>query len=211
MSIFNNPILVTLSDSDPFVQLQTYDEKHGQSQRFYLTKSTFENLLGDDTEVNFTECDLLNYCTVAHVDNSIRFSVCWLHGNYADDVCGYRQTFFVPVDKIAAVLNGKRVKHLSHQPVHQETANIFFTKTAHADIAAAKNNKLKFHAIRRVFRDNFNYGRNEHLVIQRDEFVHGFYFFSTISQYEGGIALHEAEVKGKDGKPHRKVFYGIHT
>jgi len=211
MNIFNNPILVTLSDSDPFVLLQTYDEKHGKSQRFYLTKRILHSQLDDGAEGSFIEADLLNYCSVTRIDNSIRFTVCWLHGNYADDVSGYRQTLFVPVDKVVRALDGERVKHLSYQPVHLEKADIFFTKTAHAAIAAAKADKLKLHALKRVFRDNFCYGRNEHLVVQQDEWVKGFYFFSTVSKYEGGIALHDTEVQGKDGKPHQKLYYGLHT
>ncbi len=211
MSIFNNPILVTLFGSDPFLQLQTYDEKHGQSQRFYLTKGALQGQLDDDAEGSFVETDLLNYCTITRIGTSIRFNVCWLHGNYDDDVAGYRQTFFIPVDKVAKALNGERVKHLSYQPVHLEKAEIFFTQTAHAAIAATRVDKLRLHALKRVFRDNFNFSRNERLVVQRDEFVHGFYFFSTVSRYEGGICLHNTEVKGKNGKPYLKLYFGLHT
>lgn len=211
MSIFNNPILVTLSDSEPFLQLQTYDEKHGQSQRFYLTKGALQGQFDDGAEGSFVETDLLNYCTITRIGNNIRFNVCWLHGNYDDDVAGYRQTFFIPVDKVAKALNGERVKHLSYQPVYQEKADIFFTQTAHAAIAATRVDKLKLHAIRRFFRDNFSFGNDEHLVVQKDEWVNGFYFFSTISKYEGGIALHCSEIQGKDGKLYQKLFYGLHT
>lgn len=208
-NIFENTILVTLSLSEPFVCIRTYDEKHGRSQRFFINKSTLLEQLGADAEGNSTEADLLNFCTVSRIGTSIRFNMFWLHGSYNDDVCGYQQTFFVPADKVSKALAGERVKYLSHVPACQPKADIFFTRTAHAVIAEA--DKLKRHAIRRFFRDNLNYGRNEHLVIQRDEFVNGFYFFSTVSCYEGGIALHTTEVKGKDGKPHVKVFYGLHT
>ena len=209
MCIYPDAISVTLSDSDPFVSLTTYDQKHGKSQRFLLSKNTLMNQLGDDAEGSITEVDLLNVCTIAHAGNSIRFKMLWLHGNYDNDVCGYQQTFFVPVDKVIQALAGQTVKHLSYSPVHREKADIFFTQTAHKAIAEA--NKLKRHAIRRFFRDNFDYGRDEKLVVQQDTWVNGFFFFSTVSRYEGGIALHQTEVKGKDGKPHNKVFYGLHT
>ena len=209
MGIYPNTILVTLLDSDPFISLQTYDQKHGQSQRFFLSKETLMNQLGDDAEGNFTECDLLNICSVARVGSSIRFKVIWLHGNYDDDVHGYQQTFFVPVAKLSKVIAGEKIKHLSYVPVCQEKADIFFTQTAHKAIAEA--NKLIRHALRRFLRDNFNYGKNEHLVIQRDEWIRGFYFFSTVSKYEGGVVLHDTEVKGKDGKPYLKLYFGLHT
>ena len=209
MNIFDNPVLVTLSDSDPFVTIQTYDSKHGQSQRFYLHKQTLLRQLGDDAEGNDTEADLLNYCTVARAKDSIRFQMTWLHGNYNDDVHGYRQTFFLPFDKVEKALAGERVKHLSHYPIRQEKADIWFTEPAQK--AIAEMDKLKKHAIRRFIRDNFNYGHEEKLIVQTDNWISGFYFFSTVSRYEGGIVLHETEVIGKDGKLHRKVFYGLHT
>lgn len=209
MNIFDNPVLVTLSDSEPFVTIQTYDSKHGQSQRFYLHKQTLLRQLGDDAEGNDTEADLLNFCTVARAKDSIRFQLVWLHGNHNDDVYGYQQTVFVPVDKVYKVLSGEKVKQLSHYPVHQEKATIWLSQPAH--MAIADMDKLKKHAIRRFFRDGFCYGRNEKLLIQRDVTIGGFYFYSVISKYEGGIVSHESEIIGKDGKPHRKVFYGLHT
>jgi len=209
MNIFDNPVLVTLSDSEPFVTLQTNDTKHGQSQRFYLHKQTLLRQLGDDAEGNDTEADLLNFCTVARAKDSIRFQLVWLHGNCNDDVHGYRQTFFLPIDKVEKALAGERVKHLSHYPIRQEKAEIWFTEPAQKAIIAM--DKLKRHAIRRFIRDNFCYGREEKLVVQTDSWVGGFYFFSTVSKFEGGIVPHETEVIGKDGKPHRKVYFGLHT
>ena len=209
MSIYLNAILVTLSLSEPFVCIRTYDEKHGRSQRFFINKSTLLNQLGDDAEGNSTEADILNFCTIARIGTSIRFNMFWLHGSYNDDICGYRQTFVVPVDKVSRVLAGEKVKHLSHIPACQPKADVFFTQTAHRAIAAL--DKLKRHALRKFLRDNFCYGRDEHLVIQQDEWVNGFYFFSTTSRYEGGIVPHETTVMGKDGKQHVKAFYGLHT
>lgn len=209
MSIFENPVLVTLSGSDPFVSLQTFDEKHGKSQHFYLHKQTLINQLGDDADGNDTEADLLNFCTVARAKDSVRFQLVWLHGNRNDDVHGYQQTVFVPVDKVHKALSGERVKNLSHYPAHQEKANIWLSQPAHMVIA--EMDKLKKHAIRRFFRDNFNYSRKEKLLIQRDVTIGGFYFYSVISKYEGGIVPHVTEVIGKDGKLHTKLFFGLHT
>ena len=208
MSIFHDPIIVTLSNTDPLVSLQTFDPKHGWSQRFYLTVEALTKQLTDTVEGSITETDLLNVCTVARIDNNIRFRLLWLNGVY-DELHGYQQTVCIPVYKVNTVLAGGRIKHLSHSPIYKDKADIFFTKTAHEAIAEA--DKLKRHAIRRFFRDNFNYGREEHLVVQRDEWVQGFYFFSTVSRYEGGIVAHETKVKGKDGKLHLKLYYGLHT
>ena len=117
MNIFNNPVLITLSDSDPFVTIHTYDEKHGHSQHFYLRKQTLQGQLGENAEGVVTEADLLNYCTVTRSGDKIRFTFCWLHGNYDDDVCGYQQTVFLPINKVLKVFAGEKVKHLSYSPV----------------------------------------------------------------------------------------------
>ena len=209
MSIFINPVLITLTDSDPFINLQTYDEKHGHSQHFYLRKEILQGQLGENAEGVVTEADLLNYCTVTRSDDNIRFTFCWLHGNYDNEVSGYQQTVFLPISKVVKVLAGEKVKHLSHSPVYRDKADLYITTPAHKVIADM--DKLKRHALRKFFRDNFNYGRKEHLVVQSDIWVDGFFFFSTTSKYEGGVVPHKTEVIGKDGKPHCKVFYGLHT
>ena len=209
MSIFSNPIIVTLSDTEPLVSLQTYDAKHGWSQRFYLTKEALHSQLSDGVEHSVTETDLMNISTVSRISNSICFRMFWLHGNYDDDIVGYQQTFTVPVDKVEKVMAGGMIKYLSYTPICKGTADIFFTKTAHE--AIAEMDKLKRHALRRFLRDNFNYGRDEHLVVQKDEWINGFCFFSATNRYEGGIVLHDTKIKGKDGKPYPKLYFGLHT
>lgn len=206
MSIFNDPVFVTMSCNDPLVYLQTYDPKHSWSQRFYLTKEALCSQL-DDAGSSVTECDLLNVCNVARVNSGIRFRMYWLQGH--DELHGYQQTFTVPFEVVKALLNGRCVRYLSYTRIYRSKADIYLTPSS--QIAIAKADKLKRHALRKFFRDNFDYGKDEKLVIQRDEFVNGFYFFSTVSRYEGGIVLHDTVVRGKDGKPHRKLYFGLHT
>lgn len=211
MNIFNDPIMITLRDSDPFVSVVTFDPMHGKSQNFYLTKASLLNSLGDHAEGSITEGDLLNYCSVSHSGNNVRFKVSWLHNAPDNGLCGYQQTFLIPVDLVVKVLAGETVKYLSVSPRYREKAHIFFTKTAREVIAAASQDKLKRHALRKFLRDHFNYGKEERLVVMEDKWINGFYFFSSVSKYEGGIALHETEITGRDGKKHRKVYFGLHT
>ena len=206
MSIFKDPIIVTLSCNDPLVSLQTYDPKHGWSQRFYLTKQALCSQL-DNAESSVTECDLLNVCNVASINNGIRFRVYWLQGY--DELHGYQQTFTAPFEVIRALLDGHHVRYLSYSSTYRAKANIYLTSTAQK--AIAKANKLKRHALCKFLRDNFDYGRDEKLVVQEDTWIHGFYFFSAVSRYEGGIVPHETEVIGKDGKQYQKLYYCLHT
>lgn len=208
MNIFNNPILVTLSSSGFFVALKTYDQIHGRSQRFLLSKDTLYDQLGEHAESNAIEKDLHNFCDVAHARDGIRFKLSWLR-NSGDELNGYQQRFIVPDDLVLKALAGETVKYMYYEPVYKDKAPLFLTKNAHEAIAGA--DKLKRHAIRRFFRDHFDYGDAEYLAIQSDPFIHGFYFHSMVSKYNGGISLHQTEVTGKDGKDYPKYYYGLHT
>ena len=81
MSIYQQPILVSLSDSNIFVMLQTYDPQHGRSQRFCLSRKTLANQLDHTAEGVTIESDLQNFCSVALVDTDMAFVVYWLHGS----------------------------------------------------------------------------------------------------------------------------------
>lgn len=208
MSIFQQPILVKLSDNNNFVMLQTYDPQNGRSERFYLSKRTLVDQLDHTAEGVTIESDLQNFCSVALVDTDMTFVVYWLHGS--GDVQGYKQSFSVPVSKISQVLSGSSVRHL-HAQGCQSKARLSFRPSAHEAIAGIAKDKLKRHALCRFFRDNLNYGQREKLVIERDTWVKGFYFWSSETPFEGGIVLHETTVMGKDKRPHRKLFYSVHT
>ena len=209
MNIFHDPVIITLSVNDPLVYIQTYDLEHSWSERFFLSKEALCSQLADDVENSVTECDLLNVCNVSRIGNDIRFRMFWLHGNYDDDLYGYQQTILIPVTVVSKALAGERIKYLSTCPRSKDKAQLFFTNTANEAIAA--QDKLTRHAFRQFLRDHLSYSREEKLVIQRDEFVNGFYFFSTVSQYNGGIVLHEDTVIGKDGKSYKKKYFGLHT
>lgn len=208
MNIFNTPILVTLSSSGLFVSIATYDQTHGCSQRFLLSTNTLYDLLEERTDGNVIENDLHNFCDVARVRDGIRFKVSWLRSN-GDELKGYQQWFIIPVDLVNKALDGKTVKYLYHEPMFKDKAPLSFTQSAYE--AIAKADKLKRHAIRKFFRDHFDYGNVEYFVIQRDEFIHGFYFRSMVSKFSGGIVLHQTEFTGKDGKQYPAIYYGLHT
>ena len=208
MNIFNNPILITLSNSGLFVAIVTYDQMHGRSQRFLLSKDILHDQLRDHDEGSSIERDLHNFCDVARARDGIRFRLSWLR-NCGNELKGYQQRFIVPIDLVSKALAGETIKYMYHEPVYKNKAPLSFTRSAHEAIAGA--DKLKRHAIRRFFRDHFDYGDVEYFTVQRDEFIHGFYFRSMVSKFNGGIALHRTEVTGKDGENHPKVYYGIHT
>ncbi len=208
MSIFQQPVLVNLSDSNNCVVLQTYDPKNGRSERFYLSKRTLAGQLDHTAEGVTIESDLQNFCSVALVGTDMTFVVYWLHGS--GDVQGYKQSFSVPASKITQVLSGGSVKYLHAQDCPSK-ARLSFRPSAYEAIAGVARDKLKRRALCRFFRDNLDYGQGEKLFIERDTWVRGFYFWSSETPFEGGIVLHETTVVGKDKRPHKKLFYSVHT
>ena len=208
MSIYQQPILIHLSDSNIFVMLQTYDPQNGRSQCFCLSRKTLVDQLDHTAEGVTIESDLQNFCSVALVDTDMTFVVYWLHGS--GKIQGYQQSFSVPVSKITQVLSGGSVRHL-HTQDGLSKARLSFQPSACEAIAGIAKDKLKRHALRRFFRDNLNYGQEEELLIERDTWVKGFYFWSPETSFDGGIVLHETTVIGKDNRPHRKLFYSVHT
>ena len=210
MSIFQNTILVTLSATESFISLCTFSRKFGRSQTFYLMKNPLMNIITGKTSSAYIEQDLLNFGRVESIDNDIHFSLFWLHSNAHDELSGYQQHITIPAGKMLDILAGETVKHLSYTAV-QGKAQLSFMPSANEAIADIAQDKLKRHALRKFFRDNMNYSNKEHLIIQRDSWINGFYFCSSVSRFEGGIALHTTEVTGKDGKKHCKVSYDIHT
>ena len=80
----------------------------------------------------------------------------------------------------------------------------------YADIMeAARKKNVSSDALRRFFRDHFNYGRDERLVIYPDSWANGFYF--QCDRLTGGIVRHEDVVKGRNGREYKKVYYAMHT
>ena len=209
MSIYMNPILIKLSDSDHFLMLQTYDASHGKSERFYLSKAALSSMIDDKRQSSIIENDLLNFCCCRRCADEIHFKLFWLKGSWSDDLNGYQQSFTVPISKIEAALCNVAIKHLCRS-ISNEKARISFSSSAHEAIAEIAQDKLKRHALRRFFRDNLNYGSKEHLTIHRDSWVDGFYF-QSMNSFDGGIVPHETQVIGRNGKAYCKVYYGIHT
>ena len=67
----NNKILVTLTPSDAFITLQTYDARHGKSQNFYIRKETLRDALASHSSA--VEADLSNFCYISPYPLAFRY------------------------------------------------------------------------------------------------------------------------------------------
>lgn len=210
MANFADCILVKLVPSEPyFVALTTFDIYHGKSMRFLLRKQDLENLVNDENANPVLDTDIGSYIQIMRHSAHLHFKLTLLSQDFRNDVTGYVHYFELPIDKINAVLNGRSIHHVEYDMQEKPKAQLAITESGHHQLRKYCQDKLTKHALKKFFRDHFNYGKDERLVIYPDSWVKGFYF--QCDRLNGGIVRHEDIVIGKNGREYRKVFYAVHT
>ena len=104
---------------------------------------------------------------------------------------------------------GCKVHHVEYVSDVKPKAKLAFSSESQVLLKEYCQDKLVRHALKRFFRDHFNYGSDEQLAIFPDRWVKGFYF--QCDSLSGGIVRHEDVVTGKDGREYKKIFYAVHT
>ena len=206
--MYPDAILVSLSLSERFLVIRTTDYAHGKSERFYASVDAFRCLLDKNTPVH--DFDLRNSLQ-AHwaSEKEIAFCFTWLHLiGPRNDVHGYQQRFLLPQDKLEAALNGDRVKLVLLEPEGNKRCPIVFTVSANEIVRRIVRNPLKKRALSKALRDHFRWQSGERVTLYRD--CREDFLFSTCT-IDGGLCLHQREVRGKDGMKHVAYEYTVHT
>ncbi len=212
MSNLSDLILVKLAPSEPdYVSITTFDNIHGRSLRFLVSRTNLIQLTALEQPDPVIDTDIGSYIQITRMRSNVHFKLTWLHTNSRNDVTGYIHTFSIPIEKVRAVVHGKAIAHLENRTDSKPKASLIFTDSGYNMLHRCCQDKLNRHALRKFFRDNFNYGRDERLIIYPDNWIKGFYFQAAKDSYEGGIVRHEETVSGKDGRKHKKIYYSIHT
>lgn len=212
MNSFTDRILINICPSgDDLIAISTYDILHGKSSRFMMMKNELSEILSSDSPTPILDTDLGNYIRVSRNRKEVHFKLTWLRNDFRNDVTGYVLDFDIPVEKLEKALSGRKVHHVEHLSDTQEKARLTFTDSGNVMLNKVCADKLTKHAIRRFFREHFNYGDQERLIIYPDNWIKGFYFQSAYSGYEGSIVRHEDIITGKNGREYRKIFYALHT
>lgn len=212
MSNLSDLILVRLTPAEPdFISIHTFDIVHGSSLRFLVYKKNLIQLTSLDQPDPIIDTDLGSYIQISRMRSYVHFKVTWLSTNSRNDVSGYIHSFDVPIEKVRAAVRGRYVMHLEKLNVDKGKASLVFTDSANCLLHRIGKDKLSRQALKKFFRDHFDYGREERLIIYPDNWIKGFYFQSSNDSYAGGIVRHEGTVIGKDGQEHKKVYYAVHT
>ena len=210
MANFAECTLVKLIPSEPdFVALTTFDIFHGRSTRFLISQQDLRALVNDENASPVLDTDIGSYIQITRHAMHLHFRLTLLHQDFRNNVTGYVHYFELPVSKINALLSGQSIHHVEYDREEKAKAQLTITESGHHQLRKYCQDKLTKHALRRFFRDHFNYGREERLVIYPDNWVKGFYF--QCDRLNGGIVRHEDVVTGKDGREHKRIFYAVHT
>ncbi len=210
MSNFAECTLVKIVPSEPyFAALTTYDINHGRSSRFLLRLNDLATLVTDENANPVLDTDIGSYIEITRRSMHLHFKLTLLHQDYRNNVTGYVQCFELPICKVFDLLCSKSIHHVHYERDGREKAQMSITESGHQQIRSLCRNKLTKHALRRFFRDNFNYGSDELVMIYPDTWVNGFYFQGD--WITGGIVRHEDIITGKNGREYKKVFFAVHT
>ena len=212
MSNLSELILVKMAPSEPdFVSISIFDIIHGRSLRFLVTKTNLIQLTALDQPDPVIDTDIGSYIQISRMRSTVHFKLTWLHMDSRNEVTGYIHSFSIPIEKVREVVRGQSITHLEKLTDRKPKASLIFTDSGYNMVRRSCQDKLNRHALKKFFRDNFNYGREERLIIYPDNWIRGFYFQSCNDSYAGGIVRHEGTVTGRDGQEHKKVYYAVHT
>ena len=203
MSIsYASSVRITFVPDGSFISLTTYSRRHGKSQRFLLSKANVTAFL-DGTVPELYDADLNNFLHGSYANaETIHLRITWLTGS--EHLTGYWESFDLPVKLLVAAVNNQPVKYLVNNAVTQCP----ITLAASAQKMIHNLNQVERRALSKALRDNWYWRYPEDLTLYAD-WNDSFYFHTeTIC---GGLCRHTDTVRGKDGKPHNRIRYSVHT
>ncbi len=191
--------------------LSTFEPRRGHSGTFYINAFKFGNWLNESTSASsaFLDSDL-NSSLRAYRDseNRVHFIVSWIRVSSNDDVTGYVQRFDLSLVFIKAVLiTGDPGKTIVSINQYTQKAEITITPSAHCMVRRVAKDKLTRRALSKAMAKSF-FWKDSHVTLYAD--MNRSFFFRD-EKICGGLVLHSSTIIGKDGKPHEKFEYSIHT
>lgn len=203
---FGHHALVTLESNGDFITLRTLDAQHGRSHRMFMDSDRLYRWLEEDDGSSFMDYDCGSFMVMHRRNQTVHLHQTWAESDWKHDVRGYTQDFELPVDDLlAVVVAGIKTRRLAALESHRGQAVLTITNGAHRQIR--KLDRTHRRAVSKALRDGFAW-KDSHVCLYADWDKD----FSFVDQrISGGLCLHECHVIGKDGKPHRKLHYQIHT
>ena len=202
--------LASVSCGD-LLALTTYEARRGHSNTFYINGFRFGTWLNESTPGSAPYLDSdLNAFLKAYRDSEdrVHFIVSWIRVNGNDDATGFIQRFDLTLVFIKGVMiteqDGKTLTAIQQDPVK---ASITLTPSAHCMVRRLAKDKLTRRALSKAMAKCF-FWKNSHVTLYAD--VNRSFLFRD-ERICGGLILHSTTITGRDGKPHEKLEFSIHT
>lgn len=204
---FGHHAIVTIAACDNFITLRTFDAQHGRSTRMFIRANALYDWVETPANATFIDYDCGSFAVMHRKDaQTVHWHQTWVQPDGQNGIHGYTQDFDISVDDLLAALVAefgvKRLVDISSRP---RQAEITITNGAHRQIKVL--DKLHRRALSKAMRDGFHW-RDSHVCLYADW---GKDFSFVDQRMNGGLCLHETHIIGKDGIPHRKLHYQVHT
>ncbi len=191
--------------------VKTFEPRRGQSGSFYINALRFGGWLNESMPggPSFLDADLNSFLKAYRdTEDRVHFIISWIRVSSKDDATGFVQRFDLPLLFIKSVLlTGDPGKILV--TINQDTpkADITLSPSAHCMVRRVSRDKLSRRALSKAMARSF-FWKNSHITLYAD--MNRSFFFRD-EKICGGLVLHSSTITGKDGLPHEKLEYSIHT
>lgn len=209
MSSLNSMLVTLMPYSQNCLSLKTYTPQEGK-QRFLVLREHLINVLGEG-HPSCIDSDLYSFLALSANGGKVHFRLTLLKADgWRNAVSGCLQTFDLSFEDVQAALDGKTVRHVFSQDEEQSSATVCFSESGNRRVRELCADPASKRALLRFLRDRFRYGRDEFVTIFADPWSKDF-LFSTSTGLNGGLVLHSNSVRGRDGKTHTCLEFGLHT
>lgn len=203
---FGRHVIVTLENSGNCITLRTLDALHGRSCRMFMDSDALYRWLEQSDDSSFMDYDCGSFVVMHRRNEIVHVHQTWVQPDDRNGIRGYTQDFELLVDDLmAAVVANIRIRKLAKLGSNSGLSSVTITDGAHRQVR--KLDQLHRRALSKGLRDTFRWN-GFHVCLYAD-WDKDFGFVDQ--RVTGGLCLHETHVIGRDGKPHRKLYYQLHT
>ena len=210
---FSQNMIVTLENAacGELLYLTTFEPRRGRCCHFYINALRLGSWLNESTSNGpvFYDADLNSFLRAYRdSEDCIHFVISFIRINGNDDATGFVQRFDLNIVTIKDVMIiGQTLRRLV--PINRDTpkAEITLTPSAHCMVRCVAKDKLTRRALSKAMARNF-FWKDSHVTLYAD--INRSFVFRD-ERICGGLVLHSSTIIGKDGKPHEKLEYNIHT
>lgn len=198
--------IITLENAGNCLTLRTLDALHGRSSRMFVDSDALYRWLEQSDGSSFMDYDCGSFIVMHRKNDIVHVHQTWVQPDGRNSIRGYTQDFELTADDLMTVIvAGLKVKKLAELGSQHGLSSVTITNGAHRQLKQL--DALHRRALSKCLRDSSHL--KESNVCLYADWGKDFGFVDQL--FTGGVCLHETYVTGRDGKPHRKLYYQLYT